>query len=446
MKTKSFTANIVFVLFFSLMQITCKSDPPVVPPIDPPYSQTIFLSVADSGLTEVYLSLSMADTLPPRVFELFRNNNKILSGSLFGKETTLVDTTALLNTSYYYQAFRLENVTRKDSSNVVSTRTLDTTSHEFAWTEYTFGNWSPNVLRDIEIESDTKIIAVGTISTRDSSGNSTEYNVIKQENNTWKLQRFLSNAQILFPGSIGDDSIFAEGTTLRINSSNDIWLAAGNMHLLTQSSWKQERAEGAGFGSELWGDDKNSVWIVGALGTIIKYNGLTWQKQSSGTTVDLTDIWGTPDGSTVWACGYSSDNMRSVLLENKNGSWQTLWSREGVAQVSPYGYRVTTIWFKRNLYLCNSNAVFRLKNNVATQISPSFSWLIHCIRGNDENDIVVVTEESAIWHYNGNKWKKVFQNSNMRFESVGMRGNTIVAVGNDLSTFPGKAVIVVGKR
>jgi hypothetical protein len=30
MKTKSFIANIVFVLFFSLMQITCKDDPPVV--------------------------------------------------------------------------------------------------------------------------------------------------------------------------------------------------------------------------------------------------------------------------------------------------------------------------------------------------------------------------------------------------------------------------------
>jgi hypothetical protein len=354
--------------------------------------------------------------------------------------------TALLNTSYTYQAFRVDDAMRKDSSAVVVTKTLDTTSHVFAWTEYTFGNWSPNVLRDIEIESDTKIIAVGTISTRDSSGNSTEYNVIKQENNTWKLQRFLSNAQILYPGSIGDDSIFAEGTTLRINSSNDIWLAAGNMHLLTQSSWKQERAEGAGFGSELWGDDKNSVWIVGALGTIIKYNGLTWQKQSSGTTVDLTDVWGTPDGSTVWACGYSSDNLRSVFLEYNNGSWRTQWSREGTTPNVPFGYRVTSVWYKRSLYLCSSNAVFRMKDAEFTQISPSFSWLIHRIRGADENDIAVVTEESAIWHYNGSNWKKVYQNSNQLLESIAIKGNTIVAVGNDLTTFPAKAVIVVGKR
>jgi hypothetical protein len=442
MKTKSFIANIVFVLFFSLMQITCKNDPPVVPPIDPPYSQSIFLSVADSGLTEVYLTLSMTDTLPPRGFEIFRNNNKVLSGSLFGKETTLVDTTAILNTTYTYQAFRVDDVLRKDSSAVVATRTLDTTSHEFVWTEYTFSGTSSSVFYGVSILDDNVIYALGNIPNGDSI-----FAIAKGFGNDWEL------IDLQYKNQEGDTLTLSIIRDLFVKNSASIYFFSGSIFEWNKSSKvtsliysRFSLPNSGGTIDKSFGIGPDKIWGVGRSGSIVYYNGLNWIPQTSGTTVDLTDIWGTPDGSTVWACGYSSDNMRSVLLENKNGSWQTLWSREGVAQVSPYGYRVTTIWFKRNLYLCNSNAVFRLKNNVATQISPSFSWLIHCIRGNDENDIVVVTEESAIWHYNGNKWKKVFQNSNMRFESVGMRGNTIVAVGNDLSTFPGKAVIVVGKR
>lgn len=442
----SYRAAIALLLFVSLLS-SCKKDPPVTPPIEPPpYKQSIFLSVADSGLTEVVLSLSMTDTLPPRGYEIFRNNNKILSGSLFGKETSLVDITAQMNTSYTYQAFRVDNGMRTDSSTVVATRTLDTTSHEFAWTEYTFGNWSPNVLRDIEIESDTKIIAVGTISTRDSSGKSTEYNVIKRENNSWKLQRFLSNAQILYPGSIGDDSIFAEGTTLRIISSNDIWLAAGNMHHLTQSSWKQERAEGAGFGSELWGDDKNNIWIVGALGTIIKYNGLTWQKQSSSTTVDLTDIWGTPDGSTVWACGYKYDYTTSVLLQytKQSNSWQTLWTKEGI---STYPFDIVgSIWGNRKLYVASGAEVYELNGSAIKKHSPWFQNFIYHIRGNGENDIVAVTGGGGIWHFNGSNWKKIYLNAQRSLNSVAIKENMIVAIGTDESSFPNKAFVLVGSR
>lgn len=136
----SYRAAIALALFVSFLS-SCRKDPPVTPPFEPPpYKQSIFLTVADSGLTEVYFSLSMTDTLPPRGFEIFRNNDKILSGSLFGKDTALVDTTAILNTSYTYQAFRVDGVLRNDSSAVIATKTLDTTSHEFVWTEFRFGD------------------------------------------------------------------------------------------------------------------------------------------------------------------------------------------------------------------------------------------------------------------------------------------------------------------
>jgi hypothetical protein len=443
MKTHSLIAHIGFLTVFSLLQITCKKDPPVVPPIEPPpYAQSIFLAIADSGLTEVYLSLSMTDTLPPRGFEIFRNNNKVLSGSLFGKETTLVDTTAILNTENTYQAFRVDNALRTDSSAVIATRTLDTTSHEFVWSEYTFGGTSSSVFYGVSILDDNVIYALGNIPNGDSV-----FAIAKGFGNDWEL------IDLQYKNQEGDTLKLSIIRDLFVKNSASIYFFSGSIFEWTKSSKvtsliysRFSLPNSGGTIDKSFGIGPDKIWGVGRSGSIVYYNGSMWNPQTSGTTVDLTDIWGTPDGSTVWACGYSSDNMRSVLLEYKSGNWQTLWLREGSTPVAPYDFRVTNLWYKKRLYLCNTSHVYMIKNGVAKQISPSFGWLTYRIRGNDENDIVVVTEESAIWHFNGSNWKKIYQNPDQRFRSVAISGNVVAAVGNDVSGFPNKAVVVVGKR
>lgn len=425
----------------------CKKEPPIVVPIDPPvYKQSIFLSVADNGLTEVYLSLSTTDTLPPRGFEIFRNNSKILSGLLFGKETTLVDMTAQMNTSYTYQAFRIDDSIRKDSSNVATTKTLDTTSHEFVWKEYTFGNFSPNVLRDVDIDSESSIYAVGVVTNRDSQGNTMEYNLLKFENEQWTLNRIMTDARILYPGSIGSESLFVDGRAIFIRSKDDYWIAAGNMHHIINSQRYEYQAEMAGLGSELWGDNKNNYWSVYWGGKIVMYNGSSWRIQSSGTTVDLTDIWGTPDGSTVWACGYKYDYTTSVLLQytKHSNSWQTLWTKEGI---STYPFDIVgSIWGNRKLYVASGAEVYELNGSTIKRHSPWFQNFKFRIRGNGENDIVAITGRGGIWHYNGSNRKKIYSNANHSMISVAIKGNTIVAVGTDDSSFPNKALVLIGKR
>ena len=52
----------------------------------------------------------------------------------------------------------------------------------------------------------------------------------------------------------------------------------------------------------VWGAAANNVWAVGDAGTILNWNGSTWQKQVSNTGRSLRAIWGS-DASNVYAAG-----------------------------------------------------------------------------------------------------------------------------------------------
>ena len=55
---------------------------------------------------------------------------------------------------------------------------------------------------------------------------------------------------------------------------------------------------------DAWGAASDDVWVVGAAGEIVRYDGSTWTRVPSGTPEHLEGVWGAaPDD--VWAVGRS---------------------------------------------------------------------------------------------------------------------------------------------
>lgn len=54
--------------------------------------------------------------------------------------------------------------------------------------------------------------------------------------------------------------------------------------------------------SSVWGLDADNIWAVGLAGTVLKKDGAAWSVQPSGTTYLLRDVWGS-DANNVWAIG-----------------------------------------------------------------------------------------------------------------------------------------------
>ena len=54
--------------------------------------------------------------------------------------------------------------------------------------------------------------------------------------------------------------------------------------------------------SAIWGTSSTDVFVVGAYGTILHYDGSTWSTMNSGFTFNLSAVWGS-SSTDVFAFG-----------------------------------------------------------------------------------------------------------------------------------------------
>lgn len=218
---------------------------------------------------------------------------------------------------------------------------------------------------------------------------------------------------------------------------NDIWLA---------SAGSIARWNGAGFArlcipfdvlpgsiNRIWGNNSNSVYVVGNLGTIVHYDGVSWNRMESGTTVDLLDVWGSSDGGTVWACGYESSFSESILLRYDGSVWEEYghYPPQGVYQ-ELFG----SVWFPRtdSAFVVGNQGIFRHAQGSPQgyrMLPVDLSDLPYRIRGVDRNDATLVGNNGMVWHFNGVSWHnfpELVQPLDL-LTSVSTSSTQVVAVG-----------------
>ena len=100
-----------------------------------------------------------------------KKNDEIIQTVNVGESETLFYFDDLLpNTTYKFDAVTYEDG-KEVKSNPVTFTTLDTTSHNFTWQTFTFGEHQHSVLYDVAVIDENNIWAVGAIYMNDSLGN-----------------------------------------------------------------------------------------------------------------------------------------------------------------------------------------------------------------------------------------------------------------------------------
>jgi hypothetical protein len=448
-------------LFFSLTSCT-KETPPEPPKPPPPTTRIPTLNVAtdDIGLSEAWLRVSFVDSVLNRAFRLVRDGQPILSATILQRDTIVFDSTVTPNRLYTYKAYRLSGSSVVDSSDSLRLRTLDTTSHtNFVWRVDTLGDGNGSNLRDVAIIGDS-IWAVGAIYIRDSTGqiDPSAYNLCVWDGQRWSPRR------ILFP--ICDPNGNETGTapflayTVSPFRWNDIWVSSGGTFARWNGSTFQRIcipfANLQGNIEEVWGTTSASFYVVGRGGTILYYNGSVLQAMTSGTTVPLTDVWGSPDGRYVWACGYKSDLSQSVFLEYHNGVWRTV--RETFTNITPVRLDtlsglMKSVWSVsgKDAEVATTWGMYRVKPSsigaaVRTWTPPGQFGFLTRVRGTSRNNIFVVGHAGTIVHFNGSTWymyPEFFSTStSLVLLSVACSDRLVVAVGYT----GGRAIAIIGRR
>lgn len=133
-------------------------------------------------------------------------------------------------------------------------------------------------------------------------------------------------------GTVISDSFVnytATGVALRSiwgSSGSDIFVAgaAGSVLHYDGSTWTPMASVTGQVLNSIWGSSGSNVFAVGENGTIIHYNGSTWNTMTSGTVETLQSVWGS-SSSDVFAVGTSG-----LVLHYNGTSWTPVTSGQTV--------------------------------------------------------------------------------------------------------------------
>ncbi len=396
------------------------------------------LGLKDFSCTEAWIEVQIGSNDKTADIYIKKDDEIIRTVKVADSKTLFYFDDLLPNTAYKFDAVTYEDG-KEVKSNPITFTTLDTTSHNFTWQTFEFGQHSSSTLYDVAIINENDIWAVGEIYMNDSLGSPDlkRYNTVKWNGTTWDVIRIPYNYQ-------GTDfynpiqSVFAF-------SQNDIWFCGngvihwdGNNFIpipIPTNVWGPYQM------NKLWGSNSNDIYIAGNSGSLAHYQNGSWTKIESGTTTNILDIWGfsdsfTSETSVYCAVSYVFQNGDRKILKIKNDKVDSLsWFSDK---------RVNSVWTPNNrVFYTAGDGVFENKNSSWYQVNGLPPFYSDNIRGNGLNDIFVCGDFGLLSHFNGKDWFNYNEHyiQGILF-SVATKNNTVISVGLKGS----KAIIIKGSR
>jgi hypothetical protein len=401
------------------------------------------IEVVNSSCDELWLNLSVDNIELPVTVNFYFETKPVNVFLLSSTDTTLyIDS---LDAGRNYKGkFTFVTGEEEITTEEYLFTTLDTTSQNYSWETFEFGEHNNSVLYDVAIIDENNIWAVGEIYMKDSSGNYDPhaYNAVHWDGTRWELKR------------IGNQGGWPCRTVFAF-SENDVWFEGvikwdGSKYTVHKNGWPL-LPNGDGWQvNKMWGSSSNDLYAVGNGGNIAHWDGSSWKKIESGTTFHFGDVWGVVENQTYSQeiyCAAMSENVinQSVILKIAKGK---------VTNIDMLGLSasIATIWIndtKKALY-AGGDGVFYKKNihdNKWIKINSQFTnYFTTKIRGCEGNDIWVVGAFGSLAHYNGIDWKNYLYDETPYFyggyNGLSIKGEKVCAVGIKQT----KGIITIGKR
>ena len=365
-------------------------------------------------------------------------------------DTLLYIDSLLPNQQYIFQAtIQPSSHTGEVKSNVLNVTTMDTTSHNFTWQTFTFGEHSSSVLRDVAIINPDNIWAVGEIYMNDSLGNPdpNAYNAVHWDGNEWELKRInmLSNCNPVIYPPLRAIWAFSENNIVVTSGGSIGWFNGA-----TNRTDCSIRPLLTGSINKIWGSSSEDLYVVGNNGNIVWYNGSQWTKIESGTEFNIIDIWGDINsftGEKEIICGAVnvSGNIGSDIIRIKEDLTTEKLNQTGLEQI------YSPLWFKsgKRYYIVGDGLYEKTYNSTVwvnlNEDKIITQYFMESVRGTGVNDVMVVGDFGECLHYNGISWESFVNRtslSNGAYFRVDIEENIIVAVGlNQI-----KGIILVGNH
>ncbi|MEJ5306655.1 MAG: glucosyl transferase, partial [Ignavibacteria bacterium] len=371
-------------IFILLLLLSCKQS------TEPKLEVEMILELEDVSCTEAWIKLTTNNLQLPATINLIKNNTVAQSFSLSSKDSLLYIDSLLPNQNY---KFLVTMQQLNNRSNELSVTTMDTTSHEFSWQSWEFGECSSSSLYDVAIIDENNIWAVGEIYMRDSLGNCdpNAYNAVHWDGTKWELKR------IYFPTVCGGTGL-SSYPAKAIFAFNDgqIWIStSGDKIAILKDGIQINKfclpSNVSMSINKLWGSSSEDLYAVGNNGNIAHWDGRKWTKIESGTNLHIYDIWGDYNERigqweilAVAADVYNSFEKEVIAIKNSQSY-----------KLSNFGIEepLMGVWFKcnRKYYLVGSGTYMKtFLSDKEWKGNPRdiTNYFENAIRANSTNDVI----------------------------------------------------------
>ncbi|MEP0862807.1 MAG: glucosyl transferase, partial [Ignavibacterium sp.] len=384
----------------------------------------------------------------PATINLLQDGNLSETINLLVADTVLYVDSLLPNQTYKFQAsiqpFNHSGLPAegRHSSNELTVTTMDTTSHNFTWQSWEFGQHSSSTLYDVAIIDENNIWAVGEIYMLDSLGrpDPNAYNVVHWDGTKWELKRIYHYSQCNPVDYPPFRAIWAfSDTQIVLTSGGSIGWFNGKTNRPDCSI----RPLLTGAINKLWGSSSEDLYAGGNNGNIAHWDGRKWTKIESGTTISISDIYGIVDNfqQKKIYCTVSdilnhpgfykilviTNNKIDSISWNKNRSTESVWANS------------------KNVIYISGGGVFQNKSGQWIEELSLPLIYTNTIRATGLNDIFAAGAFGFIAHFNGSSWRvyEEFLNYQSKsFYTLSVKNKTIVLVGFNEE----RALILMGNK
>ena len=430
----------------------CSTTEPPPPPDET--KPVLTLSFDKKSCTELWIKLTTKDLTLPSELALKQYNptgDSISQSFILNTKDSLLYIDSLFPNKTY--KFLITMQQSNNASNELSVTTMDTTSHNFTYQTFEFGEpltGNSSRLYDVAIINENNIWAVGEIYVNDSLGQTDVYGLIHWDGNTWE------KIKLWYSSPLGGTFVLSNIRGILYRNQNEIWFAAGSIFrwdgVSTNAQLVYSRLslpDPNGSIEKLWETGNGNLYGVGNTGTILFYNGTSWSSVTSGTTLPLTDIYG-KDDNEVYAVGINVSEAKGVVLKGNSNGFSVMINSEIMNENELFNKlfgSLDAIWLDENNTLYTAgNLMFQHKNNkwdyvrslpenyIGGNPGTYYRGFISSIRGNTSNDYVIAGDRNTLKHFNGISWQQIGLPYNPQSQIsliAKQKGNTVVAVGSN---------------
>ena len=422
---------LIIIALINFSQFSCNTT-------GPGPTKDVELNVSDVSCTEAWLKLTVNNLTSNTQVQLVRNSIVVNTFDITTRDTILYDDSLSPNKTYSYQVIELHNGKTAEKSEMITAKTMDTTSNDFTWQTFIFGgNAGSCSLNDVAIVNDTLAYAVGEVYLNDSTGQPDPYpyNFAEWNGSKWELKKINVNfrgTKITPPVdgifTLSEKDIWLVGS-LPIHGDGENWIMY-DLRISIDPNLSLSKA---------WGSNSNNMYFVGVKGNIAHYSKGIWQKIESGTTLNITDVYGSPYSSDIYASLYNTSSSlagHDLLKITNNNRVYNLTTPNNL-------YEASSLWVdNKDILFIVGSGLFRKAYGNWEEINEFKMKSLTGIKANGLNDIFVIGSTRS-GHFNGKTWT-IYNELNFPsglYYAIDFKNNIVIA-GYDGT----RAIITVGKR